>query len=563
MRWELSFPIEKVDARRRVVGGWAMTETVDRQRDLIPYDTAVRAFERFAEESGAVREMHQPRAVGKLVGWQADPERRGVYAEVYLSESRDGQDALTKVMEGVLKGFSIGGYATSWRYSKASDGRDVRVLDDLTIVELSLVDVPANPEAKVVVVKAQDLDAPLNHVPPGEPEPQPVSPSGEGLPDRADVLGEARVLGAQPDATPTQRPTPQPVQKDDQDALLEQARARAKRYGISVKDDGHRTPPKGYPEDPEAYGDPVNYRYPVDRSRWRAAISYFNQTEHQRQGGYSDAEWAIIGRRIARLASRISGTPYRYDPKTKQIVATRKEAAMEVQKAASDMLEQIRSALSGALSSLEEGDAQAVRDALSQAIAALDVTVDEVSDLESSSSEMTTIEDAHMVSTPSTRSTMTASTPSTRSPMTASTPSTRSTATAPTQRKAETVSPRTVSLEEGPSAPTASVPTAPSSALAKEELAGLIRQEVAAVLREVLTARPEPAVAAVPRAEEPALSPIAKALMQNDLREAIRLAGDDRAMLYDAAQETAQALLRKVFRAASFSIDILNPEDLA
>lgn len=100
---------------------------------------------------------------------------------------------------------------------------------------------------------------------------------------------------------------------EEQEKLRKEAEARAKRYGISFKEGkGHLTPPKDYPDDPDQYGDPVNYAYPIDKEHIRAAVSYFNHEGQREAGGYTPEEWAIIGKRIAAAATKLLGAKYEY-----------------------------------------------------------------------------------------------------------------------------------------------------------------------------------------------------------------------------------------------------------
>ena len=100
---------------------------------------------------------------------------------------------------------------------------------------------------------------------------------------------------------------------EEREKLRKEAEARAKKYGIAFKEGkGHLTPPKGYPEDPDQYGDPVNYAYPIDREHIRAAIVYFNHEGQREAGGYTPEEWAIIGKRNAAAATKLLGAKYEY-----------------------------------------------------------------------------------------------------------------------------------------------------------------------------------------------------------------------------------------------------------
>jgi hypothetical protein len=98
----------------------------------------------------------------------------------------------------------------------------------------------------------------------------------------------------------------------DLEELRTQREGRAKRYGIGVKGRSNLTPPQGYPANPAEYGDPVNLRYPADAAHARAALGYFNQDGQREAGGYSGEEWAIIGKRLAKLVSRHLRAGYEY-----------------------------------------------------------------------------------------------------------------------------------------------------------------------------------------------------------------------------------------------------------
>ncbi len=99
---------------------------------------------------------------------------------------------------------------------------------------------------------------------------------------------------------------------EERERLLEEREKRAKKYGIRPQEGRPLTPPAGYPEDPELYGDPVNYAYPIDEEHIRAAIAYFNHEGQREAGGYSEREWEIIGERIAEAATKLLGRKYEY-----------------------------------------------------------------------------------------------------------------------------------------------------------------------------------------------------------------------------------------------------------
>jgi hypothetical protein len=107
--------------------------------------------------------MHQPLAVGKMVSFREDkyfdPETKKFYSGVYVSAyvSKGAQDTWEKVLDGTLSGFSIGG-----RMNKYDDAYDdttnspIRIIKEYDLMELSLVDTPANQFANILSVQKVD-----------------------------------------------------------------------------------------------------------------------------------------------------------------------------------------------------------------------------------------------------------------------------------------------------------------------------------------------------------------------------------------------------------------------
>jgi hypothetical protein len=156
----LSMPFSKVDKERRIVSGFATLDNVDRQKDIVTSEASVKAFSKFR---GNIREMHQPLAVGKMVAFKEDkyfdPETKSFYSGVYVSAyvSKGAQDTWEKVLDGTLSGFSIGGKMNKWddAYDEKMD-TSIRIIKEYDLVELSLVDTPANQFANILSVEKVD-----------------------------------------------------------------------------------------------------------------------------------------------------------------------------------------------------------------------------------------------------------------------------------------------------------------------------------------------------------------------------------------------------------------------
>jgi hypothetical protein len=144
----LSVPFTKVNREKRTVSGFATLDNVDQTGDVVTSEASIKAFENFR---GNLREMHQPVAVGKIVSFKPetyyDPVSKefynGVYVDAYISKG--AQDTWEKVLDGTLAGFSIGGkiIESDNEVNKAT-GKTVRFIKDYALMELSIVDSPAN-----------------------------------------------------------------------------------------------------------------------------------------------------------------------------------------------------------------------------------------------------------------------------------------------------------------------------------------------------------------------------------------------------------------------------------
>jgi hypothetical protein len=173
----LSMPFSKVDVERRIVSGFATLDNIDKQADIVTTDASIKAFSKFR---GNIREMHQPTAVGKMISFKEDkyfdPESKKFYSGVYVSTyiSKGAQDTWEKVLDGTLSGFSIGGKMNKWDdgYDEKIDAK-IRIIKDYDLVELSLVDNPANQFANVLsvekvngvdMIKGESLDTPIENV---------------------------------------------------------------------------------------------------------------------------------------------------------------------------------------------------------------------------------------------------------------------------------------------------------------------------------------------------------------------------------------------------------------
>lgn len=137
---------EEADDGTIKVFGYASSGAVDADGEIITADAMKAALPDYLKW-GAVREMHQSKAAGTAIEARVEDDGRTYFAAHVVDA-----EAVKKVKAGVYKGFSIGGKVT------ARDALNKSTITGLKLVEVSLVDRPANPEAVMTCFKAEGVE---------------------------------------------------------------------------------------------------------------------------------------------------------------------------------------------------------------------------------------------------------------------------------------------------------------------------------------------------------------------------------------------------------------------
>ena len=168
----------KIDDERRMVYGLASDETLDADDEVIDYEATKKAVQEWAEWRN-IREMHGSSAVGVAEEIYLDDEQRALYIAARVVDDQAWQ----KVKEGVYKGFSIGGKVLK-KVLDIVDARSIRRVVDYVLLEISLVDRPANPSARFSLVKrgGASMDEDIKKMDGEEETPPPEDSSGEEPP---------------------------------------------------------------------------------------------------------------------------------------------------------------------------------------------------------------------------------------------------------------------------------------------------------------------------------------------------------------------------------------------
>jgi hypothetical protein len=153
----LAVPFTKVNRENRTVSGFATLDNVDQTGDVVTAEASLNAFNSFR---GNIREMHSSVAVGKMISFKPetyyDPKTQEFYNGVFVTTyiSKGAQDTWEKVLDGTLSGFSIGGkIKESDNEMNKATGQTVRFIKNYDLVELSIVDSPANEMCNIISIE--------------------------------------------------------------------------------------------------------------------------------------------------------------------------------------------------------------------------------------------------------------------------------------------------------------------------------------------------------------------------------------------------------------------------
>ena len=138
-----------------MVYGKATDDSIDMDNQICDATWLDSAMPQWFKSGGNIREQHSNIAAGVAKEYEAKTDGHYITAHVVDPVS------VKKVEAGVLKGFSIGIKAPRVvRDTKAANGRIV----DGQIIEVSLVDRPANPNAKLIMAKSVEGESLLVQV---------------------------------------------------------------------------------------------------------------------------------------------------------------------------------------------------------------------------------------------------------------------------------------------------------------------------------------------------------------------------------------------------------------
>lgn len=132
-----------------IVEGVASSEALDSADEVVDYESLKARLPDYQQWMN-IRAMHQPIAAGKALVVTPDDVARTVFLRALIVDD----DSQRKVRAGVYKGFSIGGKGEG-KVVKRDDGSMYTRQYVKLLSEISIVDRPANPDARFTLVKLE------------------------------------------------------------------------------------------------------------------------------------------------------------------------------------------------------------------------------------------------------------------------------------------------------------------------------------------------------------------------------------------------------------------------
>lgn len=157
-RFNVAAEIKAVDDSGVIEGYGSVFGNLDSYSDIVAPGAFAKSLEE-AKASGRMPAMlwqHNPdEPIGVWTEMREDD--RGLFVKGKLAETQRGKEARELIKLGALTGLSIGYTTRTYQVDRENDSR---VLTDVQLWEVSPVTFPANSEARITGVKANDISSP-------------------------------------------------------------------------------------------------------------------------------------------------------------------------------------------------------------------------------------------------------------------------------------------------------------------------------------------------------------------------------------------------------------------
>uniref|UniRef100_A0A6M3XSQ4 Putative prohead protease n=1 Tax=viral metagenome TaxID=1070528 RepID=A0A6M3XSQ4_9ZZZZ len=131
--------------------GWASTEALDKQGDIVTIEAFEKTMDKYMQLGGTIIDKHSNRKIGAAVGYEFRNKdgKRGLWIEgVLFKQYKIHDEVWRKIKQGEYKGLSIGADPTEEK-EICDETKCWNVIKGIELFEISVVDSPANPDAVI------------------------------------------------------------------------------------------------------------------------------------------------------------------------------------------------------------------------------------------------------------------------------------------------------------------------------------------------------------------------------------------------------------------------------
>ncbi|WP_457556328.1 HK97 family phage prohead protease [Candidatus Pyrohabitans sp.] len=155
--------IQVIDEEKRIAKGWASVEIVDLEGDVISIDAFKKIMDVYLKRGGPILDEHTHKHVGKTLSYEFKEKngRPGVLLtfQIFKDYSIDDQ-VWEEIKSGKKRGLSVG-FKPLEQVQKCTPEMCRNEIKEIELFEVSVVQMPANPEATIeAVASAKSLAAP-------------------------------------------------------------------------------------------------------------------------------------------------------------------------------------------------------------------------------------------------------------------------------------------------------------------------------------------------------------------------------------------------------------------
>lgn len=135
------------------ISGYPSTDDIDRVNDKVMPTAFSKSIETYIKSSGSIFFNHDwDRPVGKIVSYTPPTENTPLYITANIYKEL-GEDVYKMLELGVVKSFSVAFYTKEGAIEK-QNGKDIYVIKEADLLDISVVSVPANPSANFTIMKS-------------------------------------------------------------------------------------------------------------------------------------------------------------------------------------------------------------------------------------------------------------------------------------------------------------------------------------------------------------------------------------------------------------------------